>query len=574
MWYNNSWSYRVKVTVLNAKVDADITDYPIYLDLSELPSGFHSHVNQTDGRDIRVTEDDGETEVPREVVFYNSTADTGELHFKGDVLNSTNVDFYIYYGNSGASDYAIDATYGAENVWRTVYKGVWHQHETSGTVVDSTSNDTDSTSTNLEDHDATGQLGKCDEFKSPDDDINLGDTLDLGTNDLTISAWVWSNHTDGSNVSSWIMSKAFYGSQSFRFGAGLYGSSSKVVYGFMQGDGGGDVVPKGSTQINDGSWHLLHYIWNRDGDLDVYVDGSNENLSSNDISGWDGKNFQSINPFRIGAYTENDNTTAKLSLTGLIDEVRVLWSTLSSTQISTEYNNQDDQSTFFTVGAEEVQTKTVTCTTKGRIKQTETSTVTTKARIQQLETETIEAKGGIEKTEAPTISVKAKIIRVYTKTITAKASIGFFYTQTISAKASIWNTKKHIDAKGRIITDWQIPQPTLGSLVLPFPSKATVRQVKHMAKITTIEGKDKKDSLGTKYRYTLKWSVMKPDHFDPLLELVKEKTPTLFTYKKWPQSENGVYVLGKLAPRKYVTGTGTTDYWSEVSLTLTEVYNR
>jgi len=81
-WYNSSWLRRVKVTILASKVDGDLTDYPVYVDLSKLPSDFHTYCNQTDARDIRVTKQDGVTELPREVVFYDSATDTGELHFK------------------------------------------------------------------------------------------------------------------------------------------------------------------------------------------------------------------------------------------------------------------------------------------------------------------------------------------------------------------------------------------------------------------------------------------------------------------------------------------------------------
>ena len=61
-WYNASWPYRVKVTTLAVKVDADLVAFPVYVDLNGLPAGFHSNVNQTDARDIRVTTSDGTTE--------------------------------------------------------------------------------------------------------------------------------------------------------------------------------------------------------------------------------------------------------------------------------------------------------------------------------------------------------------------------------------------------------------------------------------------------------------------------------------------------------------------------------
>ena len=35
-WYDNDWGYRVKVTVASAEVDATLTDFPVYVDLSDL----------------------------------------------------------------------------------------------------------------------------------------------------------------------------------------------------------------------------------------------------------------------------------------------------------------------------------------------------------------------------------------------------------------------------------------------------------------------------------------------------------------------------------------------------------
>ncbi len=145
-WYSSLWGYRVRLTIDHTKVTADQTDFPVYVDLSTLPSGFHQHVNQTDGRDIRVTKSDGTTELPREVVFYNASTHKGEIHIKytGTLSSSTDTSIYIYYGNASTSDYATNATYGAENVWDSNYLAVYHLNEPSGHHLDSTSNNKDS----------------------------------------------------------------------------------------------------------------------------------------------------------------------------------------------------------------------------------------------------------------------------------------------------------------------------------------------------------------------------------------------------------------------------------------------
>ena len=66
-WYNTNWTYRKKITIANAQVSANLTDFPIYLDLSDLGTDFFSNVN-IGGGDIRVTKADGVTELARELV--------------------------------------------------------------------------------------------------------------------------------------------------------------------------------------------------------------------------------------------------------------------------------------------------------------------------------------------------------------------------------------------------------------------------------------------------------------------------------------------------------------------------
>ncbi|GAG31726.1 unnamed protein product, partial [marine sediment metagenome] len=109
----------------------------------------------------------------------------GELHFRADSLSSSsNTNFYIYYGNSGASDYAVTATYGRNNVWSNSYAAVWHLEEevggtgTSNLYVDSTGNGYDGddqvTATGQ-----TGKLGSGQELDGAVDFIDMGDVLDF-----------------------------------------------------------------------------------------------------------------------------------------------------------------------------------------------------------------------------------------------------------------------------------------------------------------------------------------------------------------------------------------------------------
>lgn len=344
-WYNPSWDYRVKVTVQASQVDADLNNFPIYVDLSDLPAGFHTNVNQTDARDIRVTKADGTTEVPREVVSYDSSTDTGEIHFKGDVSSSTNTDFYIYYGNSGASDYATNATYGAENVWDSNYKAVLHcSQDPSGSapqIIDSTSNNNDFTSygTMTTSDLVTGKVGSGIDLDGSDDYLMISDNAGLsGITNLTVQSWVkattWSTHSFTPIVVK---------------GIGAAGNREWGLYGNNSSQAGQFVARESTTTVSNifggsltTSFHQLTGTY--DGStLRIYVDGAQANSLSTSLVVDD----RSAN-VKIG-FSES----ATFRFSGIVDEVRISNTTRSAGWISTEYNNQSSPSTFFSISAQE-----------------------------------------------------------------------------------------------------------------------------------------------------------------------------------------------------------------------------
>lgn len=81
-WYDGAWRHRIKITVASAlATGTDITNFPVYVNLDDLPATFFDRV-QSDGDDLRITTTDGITEVPYELVSIHTTTDKGELYFK------------------------------------------------------------------------------------------------------------------------------------------------------------------------------------------------------------------------------------------------------------------------------------------------------------------------------------------------------------------------------------------------------------------------------------------------------------------------------------------------------------
>lgn len=346
-WFNASWTYRIKVTVDNIKVDgsSNHTNFPVYLDLSDLPLAFHTNV-KSDGCDIRMVEANEITETAFELVDYDATSDTGEIHFLADSLSyTTDTDFYIYYGNSGASCYAITDTYGAEAVWAD-YSAVWHmQEDPSGTapqILDSTANSHDLTSfgTMTSGDLVTGKIGNAIDFDGSNDYFSTPDTasLDPGLGDFTTSGIV---NLDDASTRQQMM---FKGDTSGDWW--LHGNLSNTALEIGYDDASSFQYFRPTvTAILTSQWY--HWVGVRDkGSLFfVYEDGVS--LGSTATNNGD---VQSTQALEIGT---TNGEIGSVFLDGRIDELRIRKEVLSTDWNSTEHNNQNSPSTFYSVGSQE-----------------------------------------------------------------------------------------------------------------------------------------------------------------------------------------------------------------------------
>lgn len=334
-WYNANWLYRVKLTTLAAKVDADLTNYPVYVDLNNLPAGFHTHVNATDARDIRVTKSDGTTELAREVVFYNSTADTGELHFLADaVADASNTDFYIYYGNGTATEYAHTDPYGCHAVWAS-YLGVWH--------LNGNANDSGPNNYNLGTYNAptagTGIMGSAYTFAIASKTyFAIAGTSCAALE--TAGAQTWDSWFRPSTIGG--TTNGYFAVKCNSTPSGWHGLANASDHKFSFQLNG--LTPQ---QVSSGTlpaevWYNVGGVYNG-GTITTYVNGTAFGSATT------GTPAASNGAFAIGRLGDYDGFYGD----GMIDEVRIAGTARLATWKSTEYNNQSSPSTFYQVGAEE-----------------------------------------------------------------------------------------------------------------------------------------------------------------------------------------------------------------------------
>lgn len=350
-WYNNSWNYRFKVTIQSSQVEADLTDFPIYVDLSDFPADFFNNVN-SDGSDIRVTRSDGTTECPIDLVFITTGSSIGELHFKSNsILGASNVDFYVYCGNSGASAYGATDTYGRNNVW-TDYEAVYHLQEDPDVtdMLDSTGNghtgfvQAGMSASNVTDGKLGGKGlvfgGASNERVQISDDTGF----DWGSA-LCVTAW---GQTASLAADGTIFSKNGGGTSEplLWFDAGTNDFTVACHIGsFYNGSSGGSYTTR---SIN--TWYYMAGKYDGSA-LQMRINKTN-NYNNSAPSG-----TVTGTTAALGIGGQYDN--ARL-LNGKVDEVRVSLTAFSDNRLDTEYNNQNDTSAFYSVGTAETQTVSYT----------------------------------------------------------------------------------------------------------------------------------------------------------------------------------------------------------------------
>lgn len=336
-WFNNSWNYRVKITVDAAKVDADLSDFPVYVKLADLPAGFHNNV-KSDGSDIRVTKSDGTTEVPREVVYYDATNDVGELHFKaaGTLSGTENTAYYIYYGNSSASDYGVTDTYGRNNVWDANYKGVYHfGNGSSLAVTDSTGNNN---ATNNSATATAGQVGGGVNFNGSSHYMTTAMTIGALGSSFTLSMWASSTNTATTTTPI-----AFNSDANDTGWALILVNASN--WRWQKDEGAFPFIQSTVSRVND-DW--IHYT--------VTTTGSSAGNTKLFTDGVQQDDAVAV-PTPTSTYTTKIGRQLPGSpsryFSGKLDEVRFSNTARASTWISTEFNNQNAPATFYAITAQE-----------------------------------------------------------------------------------------------------------------------------------------------------------------------------------------------------------------------------
>ena len=341
-----------EVTIDHTKVSADLTDYVVYVNLADLVKAGADIFDtcRSDGGDIRATKSDGTTQLATELVAIDTTAKTGELHvkFTGTLSSSTDTIIRIWYNGTDTA-LATSDTYGRNAVW-SGYVAKWHFNESSGNATDSTDGKV-LTNTNVTY--TTGQIGNTAEYNSASSE-GLNTTsytpFNFGVSSpFSFTMWVKRNSSATSN--QMLVAHQNYGANWVGYNVMINTVSSvetvKVALTNTSTAGFSVATTTGlSTTLTkvdityDGSGSYTG--------VKIYFDGVSQSVTNTGttVTG----TMTNTERFQVGVWGPSNQESR---FQGLIDELGCVSSTLSANWLTTEYNNQNSPSTFYSAGSEQ-----------------------------------------------------------------------------------------------------------------------------------------------------------------------------------------------------------------------------
>lgn len=369
--------YRV-ITIDSIMVDATLTDFPVAV-------SFTSSLNATVGNGGHVENTTtgsatGSMTIPADLVFCDDVdctivydheiddydATTGKLvaWIKIPSVSSTvDTEFYMHYGNSSVTTNQESIT----AVWSNNYEAVYHFTDLGGQ--DSGPNNLDATD-NASTAGTAGVVGDAvavdadDYYTTPDNA-----SLDLGTGDYTLSG-AWKVTADGGALFS-------YGDRSDSQGITCYMKPTIQCLA----DDGTDQISAGdsATDYTDGGWHFFQVVFDRDANLEIFVEGVSLNAvdmtSIDTLTGTDHGYFYLGRMYYDTGYP-NANYLGYGSGAAGFDEIRFASVVRTDEWLDAEFSSIIDGSNFISLGAEQGATATATPTATSTSTATATATAT------------------------------------------------------------------------------------------------------------------------------------------------------------------------------------------------------
>ncbi len=351
---NNYFSYHKIITIDHTKVNGTSSheNFPLLIDIYD--ADLHNHTQST-GNDIAFS--DGVEWLDHEIEHFNQSYSSTHAHLVAwvripSLSTSYDTKIYMYYGNE-----TMESQENPSGVWDDDYVGVWHLKETpigeQGEILDSTQYANNGTSYGSMDSNdqVEAQINGGINFEGNDNRLNISDddSLDI-TNAITIEAWAYYKGWDSSlqQYAKILVKPTQSGGNPWNmFSLGLsttpgYGGDQYPRFEITTGISDSMVALESTTVMPINTWTHIAGVYDGS-NMYLFINGISEDQTSASIT--IGTNDQ---PIQIGSWNQSvDNRW-----NGIIDEVRLSNVSRSADCIATEYNNQYDPNSFYSIGKE------------------------------------------------------------------------------------------------------------------------------------------------------------------------------------------------------------------------------
>ena len=347
----SGWAYRNSITIQSSQVSGSVnhTNFPVLVsraDANWADTGNGGNVAQTDGGDIMFTASDGITQLSHEIESYDNTTGALVAWVRIPVLQyNSDTQMYIYYGNNSGGLDEQDIP----GVWDSNYMLVQHLEEGDSTAADfykdSTSYGRNGTLTDADGDSTTAtKLDGALTFNGDADYISTSYSGVGGATDRTVSAWIKTASINA--IAGWGTTASGQ-----KWHIRINDSAADGTVGALRTEAMGS-FEIGQTVLTDNVWHYVVSTFSGSDITDVvhYIDGGTDDGSSGN-GGPLAINTATTQSVLIAA--RDAQPPVEYFFGGDIDEVRISDAVRSSDWIQTEFNNQNNPGTFYTVGPQQ-----------------------------------------------------------------------------------------------------------------------------------------------------------------------------------------------------------------------------
>ncbi|MHA2328293.1 MAG: DUF2341 domain-containing protein, partial [Candidatus Hodarchaeales archaeon] len=339
--------YKKSITIDSSKVygTGNLYNFPFLIELYDSNLRATEKV-QSDGDDIAFTDFYG-TRLDHEIELFDQSFNSTHAHLvawvKIPVLKGTaDTDINLWYGNSAVASLA-----NPEAVWND-YGAVWHLNDD---FLDSTANNNDGT--NFQSTDVGAKIVDGQDFDGSNDYINVGSDSSIDNifnGGATISAWLHPEGWGGANYGR-VFDKSLATGGTDGWVMCIDGTGDPynhlLFYRDFSSRRGLWYTPTDSISLNQ--WQYVTVAFDDSSDSNVpsiYINGILQSLTP-EPTPIGSANTDAAQSLYIGDFMSGGRT-----FDGSIDEPRIAYNVLSSDWIRTEFDNQENPFSFYSIGNE------------------------------------------------------------------------------------------------------------------------------------------------------------------------------------------------------------------------------